>query len=190
MKTLLSVTATLLMMLNGRSQSSLTVDQISVNRLTIGNTAYFDVTNSILRCFDAIDGELLFQSDTTDPSFEVPGMFVVVGPFEAIGQAHFNAAIIVNITFPTNSTYLTRFEDSFIVIPPGVTNVILNPGYDGRLLTIKDGGLASTTNVTIVDIHGERFDGATSLKFTNDYASVSLIYNYKNNRWMVLSRYN
>ena len=169
-----------------RANSQCSVNSLTVNnRLYIGPSIYLTATNyGFLQCIDENNDWVLFQCDPSDPSLEVPGAMVVLQSLQSIGPFSFNSEMVSHVSHPTNSNYRNLSKDVFILVPAGTNRFItLVSGPDGRLLSIKDSGTASGTNVTIVDVHGQKIDGQTSVQITNDYGCVNLIYDYVNLRW-------
>lgn len=154
--------------------------------LQIGHITLTTNQYGFLQCFDSREeGFLLFQCDPSDPSLEVPGLMWVGGYLNVGGPAAFNSTIISHLSKPVTNYYITQLSDAAILAPSGTTRtIVLNPGHDGRVLTIKDGGTASGTNLTIIDYHGEKIDGQSTLLLTNDYAAVTLMYDYPATRWL------
>jgi len=165
--------------------ADLAVGNLSVsNALTIANSVSLSVNEGgALQCVDAYNA-VLFYIDPADPSFQVPGLMVVGGYFQAAGPVAFNSTVITHLSRPTNSVYSASFDDAVVALPAGETrSVSLNAGYDGRQIVIKDTGTASGTNVVVSDVHGYKIDGATSISLSNDFQSVTLIYDGEALTW-------
>ena len=124
------------------------------------------------------------QIDPIDPSFEVPNLLSVGGQLNVIGHATLNSALVSHVTLASTSSFTCGFTETFILCPPGATrNAVINPGFDGRILILKDVGQASSTNITITDVNGRMIDGAWSYKITNDYGSVRMMFDFTRNKW-------
>lgn len=172
------------------SGQALIVGDLQVtNRLYVGDSVYLTRNPyGQIECLDQSSETLLFAVDPSDPSFEIPG-FCNIGSYLAVaGPAALNSTIVLHVTqAPAASTTFYDFDAVFVLCPAGaVRNMVINPGFDGRLLILKDIGQASCTNVVITDVTGRTIDGNSSYKITNDYGSVRLIFDNQRNKWWTL----